>query len=178
MSPWQVITICTILLRRAAQICPPICLRGTVSQFLHSHNPFKIPACGGLFSPLWEKFSAKSCLWEKFWPDTPHPRRGASVELSEGESDPSQTYVSPFRIPVRRSAVDKDCRVRLSAGKNSLARRFCWNLVILLVSSLRERHPKSPVSRCSNYTLPQCVLSLKQLITHFPHLTSAFDNAL
>ena len=41
-----------------------------------------------------------------------------------------------------------------------------------------ERHPKSPVSRCSNYTLPQCVLSLKQLITHFPHLTSAFDNAL
>ena len=100
MSPWQVITICTILLRRAAQICPPICLRGTVSQFLHSHNPFKIPACGGLFSPLWEKFSPKSCLWEKFLPDTPHPRRGASVELSEGESDPSQTYVSPFRIPV------------------------------------------------------------------------------
>ena len=88
------------LLRRAAQICPPICLCGTVSQFLHSHNPFKIPTCGGLFPPLWEKFSAKSCLWEKFWPDTPHPRRGASVELSEGESDPSQTYVSHFCIPV------------------------------------------------------------------------------
>ena len=102
MSPWHVNRICTILLRRAAQICPPICLPGTVSQSLHSHNPFKIPVYGWLFLffPLWEKFSAKSCLWEKFWPDTPHPRRGASVELSEGESDPSQTYVSPFRIPV------------------------------------------------------------------------------
>ena len=70
MSPWQVITICTILLRRAAQICPPICLRlrGTVSQFLHSHNPFKIPACGGLFSPYGKSFwseVAKDIFWYK-----------------------------------------------------------------------------------------------------------------
>ena len=100
MRPWQVITICTILLRRAAQICPPICLRGTVSQFLHSHNPFKIPACGGLFSPYGKSFWPEVAYGKSFRPDTPHPRRGASVELSEGESDPSQTYVSPFRIPV------------------------------------------------------------------------------
>ena len=104
MSPWQVITICTILLRRAAQICPPICLRGTVSQFLHSHNPFKIPACGGLFFPLWEKFSAKSSLWEKFSARHPPPPGGgllwSLVRVNQSLSDPSQTYVSPFRIPV------------------------------------------------------------------------------
>ena len=89
MSPWQVITICTILLRRAAQICPPICLRlrGTVCQFLHSRNPFKIPACGGLFSPYGKSFRPEVAYGKSFRPDTPHPRRGASVGLSEGESD-------------------------------------------------------------------------------------------
>ena len=53
-----------------------------------------------VFPPYGKSFRPKVAYGKSFRPDTPHPRRGASVELSEGESDPSQTYVSPFRIPV------------------------------------------------------------------------------
>ena len=50
--------------------------------------------------PLMGKVFGQKLLMGKVLARHPHPRRGASVELSEGKSDSSQTYVSPFRIPV------------------------------------------------------------------------------
>ena len=59
-----------------------------------------IYTAAGCFPPYGKSFRPKVPYGKSFRPDTPHPRGGASVELSEGESDPSQTYVSRLRVPV------------------------------------------------------------------------------
>ena len=63
-------------------------------------TPLYIAAQHGRIGTVKALLPTKSCLWEPFWQITPRPRGGASVELSEGESDPSQTYVSRLRVPV------------------------------------------------------------------------------
>ena len=52
------------------------------------------------------------------------------MELSEGESDPSQTYVSPFRIPVSPIGAPMG---RARGGAPSHCRRPCWITECLLL---------------------------------------------